>query len=432
MMNMLIVDDEADIREGLAMYDWSQSGIQLSAAVQHGIEALQWIEENQIDLLITDIRMPIMDGLELVKRVRTLDPYIKIIILSGFDDFEYAQTCIRYGVSEYLLKPIDRTQLIEAIDRLKTKFQEEEEREERNRFLEKRSNFLIRSLRRGFLERLLNKPLSVDEIEDGCLSSEMILEGNSFVVILIRLDQAVLNRNVYMESEWKLISFTLDNIITEIWDDEGHGYQYINRDNNYCYLITAQHRNLSEMLRQIRKQLYHFRGLFRSTLSIAVGQPVTSVADIYLSKQKADRRMSELGEDSFKLLDEHDLMFQNTYLQSHQSKNISESSRNIVNNAKGYIYHNCHRSITLSEVAQAIHVNSSYLSHLFSEVTGNTYVYYLSVCRTEKAKELLGNSQLKIYEIGEQVGFRNPRYFSSIFRKLTGMTPNEYRNQRGT
>ncbi|MFC7681394.1 response regulator [Paenibacillus sp. GCM10028914] len=432
MLNMLIVDDEADIRESLAMYNWSQSGIKLSATVQHGIEALQWIEENHIDLLITDIRMPIMDGLELVKRVRAFDPYIKIIVLSGFDDFDYARTCIRYGVSEYLLKPIDRMKLIEAIDRLKTIFLQEEEREERNRLLEKRSNFLIRSLRRGFLDRLLTKPLSVYEIEDGCLSSEMILEGNSFVVILIRIDQAVLNRHIYTESEWKLITFTLENIITELWDDEGHGYQFINRDNNYCYLITAEHSPLFELLKQIRKQLYRFRGLFRSTLSFAIGQPVTSVADIYLSRQKADKRMLELDEDSFELLNEHDLMLQNTHRPSHQSKNISGSSQNIVNKAKGYIYHNCHRAITLSEVAQAIHVNSSYLSHLFSEVTGNTYVYYLTACRTEKAKELLENSHYKIYEIGELVGFRNPRYFSSIFRKLTGMTPNEYRNQRGT
>lgn len=430
MFRVLIADDEADIRESLTLINWSDQDMQLSAAVGHGLEALQWIEENSVDLLITDIRMPIMDGLELVRRVRAYDPFIKIIILSGYDDFQYAQTCMRYGVSEYLLKPIDREQLLGTMNRLKSEWKEEAEREEHQRWLVTRSNFLMRSLRKEFLERLLNKPLSVYEIEDGCSASDMILEGNSFVVVLIRLDQGVSNRNAYTEKEWKLITFTLDNILTEIWDDEGFGYQFINRNTNYSYLICALHSDLNDQLKQIRKQMYRFRGLFRSTFSFTVGQPVASVADIYISKQKADKTMTELGTDSFDVLEQFDLLIEPVYSSSKQSKYASESSQHIVNQAKGYIYHNCHRTITLSEVAQAIHVNSSYLSHLFSEVTGNTYVYYLSICRTEKAKELLINSQLKIYEIGEQVGFRNPRYFSSIFRKLTGMTPNEFRNQR--
>jgi len=431
MLQMLIVDDEADIRESLALYPWEEIGIEIAAVCQHGMEALQLAEERNLDLILTDIRMPIMDGLELVKRIRAHYPYIKMIVLSGHDDFAYAQTCIRYGVSEYLLKPVDPDQLLAAVDRLKGELQQEEEQDERARLLEQRSRTLVRSLRREFLERILSRPLTEDEIEDGCSLGEMMLEGGSYVAAILRLDQAAALRDAYRESDWSLMLFALNNIVTEIWEDEGLGYHYVDRHTGSCYLIATVRETLLQDIRQIQKQLYHFRGLFRSTISIVVGTPVASMAELYTSRQKAESRMTQLPGDSFETVVDFAPHLPSDPPPDGAGKPLSDSSLSMVNRAKQYIYQHFSQPLTLSEVAKAIHVNGSYLSHLFTEVTGSTYVHYLTACRMEKAKELLANPQLKVYEIGEMVGYQNPRYFSGIFRKFTGMTPNEYRAAKG-
>ncbi len=430
MLKLVIVDDEADIREGLSLYPWADIGLQLSCVCQHGMEALKWMEEHPVDLLITDIRMPIMDGLELVRRVRAHFPYIKVVVLSGYEDFAYAQTCIQYGVSKYLLKPIDPALLFEAIKELQAQQKLEYEKLEQNRLLERRSNQLVKGLRREFLERLLSKPLSNFEIEDGCSLSEMILDGDNYVVALIRLDQAHMHKAHYAEEEWNLILFAFNNILTEVWEDEGLGYHYVDRRSGNGYLITTLREQLEDDLQRIRKLLYRFRGLFRSTISIIVGTPAPSVSSLHSSRLKADHVASQLAEGSFEIIHFDPL----TYSQGKsamQGKTVSDSSMTIINKAKQYIFNHYSRSLTLSEVAEATFVNSSYLSHLFTEATGNTFVHYLSRCRIEKAKEMLEHSNLKIYEVGEMVGYQNPRYFSSIFRKLTGVTPNEYRTHKG-
>lgn len=431
MLQMLIVDDEADIRESLALHPWAGVGIELAAVCQHGMEALQILEERSLDIILTDIRMPIMDGLELVKRVRAHYPYIKIIVLSGHDDFAYAQTCIRYGVSEYLLKPVDPDQLLAAVGRLKEELQEEEDQDERARQLERRSHTLVRGLRREFLERLLSRPLTEDEIEDGCSLGEMILEGGSYTVAIMRLDQAAARRDSVREDEWQLVLFALHNIVTEIWEDEGLGYHYIDRRAGNCYLIAAMRESLLQDLRQLRKQLYPFRGLFRSTISIVVGSPVATLMELHTSRLKAESRMTQLPEDSFETVVDFAPLLPSDNTPEGAGKPLPDSSVSLVNKAKQYIFRHYSESLTLSEVAKAIHVNGSYLSHLFTEVTGNTYVHYLTVCRMEKAKELLSNPHLKVYEIGEMVGYQNPRYFSGIFRKFAGMTPGEYRAAKG-
>jgi len=429
MLQMLIIDDEADIRDSLALYPWAEIGIELAAACQHGMEALQIVEERDIDLILTDIRMPIMDGLALVKRIRAHYPYIKIIVLSGHDDFAYAQTCIRFGVSEYLLKPVDPDQLLVAVDRLKAELRREEEQDERTRLLERKSHMLVRSLRREFLERILSRPLTDDEIEDGCSLGEMILEGRGYVVALVRLDQAAVRRGA--EADWGLTMFALNNIVAELWEDEGRGYHYVDRNAGNCYLIAGIREQPVQDIRQLHEQLYRFRGLFRSTISCVIGTPVASVADLYTSRLKADSLMAQLPADSFEAVVDFAPFLPIGHSPDGAGKPLPDSSLNLVSKAKQYIYQHYAHSLTLSEVAKAIHVNASYLSHLFTEATGNTFVHYLTACRIEKAKELLANPHLKVYEIGEMVGYQNPRYFSGIFRKFAGVTPGEFRAAKG-
>ena len=117
MISLVIADDEERIcRLITALGEWEQLGIRVVSTAANGIEALEVITREQVDILITDIRMPGLGGMELIREVNQVSPQTRIIIISGYSNFEYAQTAIEYGVKGYLLKPIDRHRLVAEIE----------------------------------------------------------------------------------------------------------------------------------------------------------------------------------------------------------------------------------------------------------------------------------------------------------------------------
>ena len=126
MYYIQIIDDEPIIRNGICkMIDWNALGFEISCRAQNGKQALEQLEIEKVDVIITDIEMPIMDGLSFIREVRSLEDekrkeYQKeIIVLTAYDEFEYAKTAIRYGVSEYILKPIDEVEMTKILINLK-------------------------------------------------------------------------------------------------------------------------------------------------------------------------------------------------------------------------------------------------------------------------------------------------------------------------
>ncbi|KMJ59106.1 hypothetical protein AB685_08565 [Bacillus sp. LL01] len=130
MMKVLISDDEIQIRKGLRMkMDWAQEGFEIVAEAANGQEALEILKEQEVDIVITDVRMPIMDGMQFVKRCHVEYPDIKIIVLSGYSDFEYAKSSMRAGVKDYLLKPVAPDELEEALQRIRIEADEEKKKQ---------------------------------------------------------------------------------------------------------------------------------------------------------------------------------------------------------------------------------------------------------------------------------------------------------------
>jgi len=125
MLKVLIADDEPNIREGLVhLIDWNSYGFVVAGLAINGLEALEFIQQENPDLLITDIRMPDMDGLELIEQIRTFNDSIRIIVLSGYDTFYYAQKAIQYGAERYILKPIEEDELIECLEKIRREHEE--------------------------------------------------------------------------------------------------------------------------------------------------------------------------------------------------------------------------------------------------------------------------------------------------------------------
>ena len=125
---VIVADDEDELREAVCtMIPWEALGFHLVGSASNGLDALELVERLEPDLLLTDIRMPFMDGLELCKLVKEELPNIKILILSGYDEFDYAKEAIRLGVTEYLLKPISAGKLLEALNGVSESIRREKE-----------------------------------------------------------------------------------------------------------------------------------------------------------------------------------------------------------------------------------------------------------------------------------------------------------------
>ena len=125
LYKLMIVDDEFFICDGLMSFHWKELGFEAVSCAYNGEEALEKLEKELVDVIITDIKMPFMDGIELIERVSSQFPKIKIILLTGYKEFEYAKAAIKSGVSDYLLKPVDLNELTTLFVKLKKKLDEE-------------------------------------------------------------------------------------------------------------------------------------------------------------------------------------------------------------------------------------------------------------------------------------------------------------------
>src|SRR3954468_3316348 len=125
MLKVIITDDEIQIRKGLRMkVDWEAEGFDIAGEASNGKEALELLRNLEIDLVITDMRMPIMDGLELAKRCQQEFPKVKVIVLSGYSDFELVRGSMKEGVKDYLLKPVAPDELVEALQKIRKEIEE--------------------------------------------------------------------------------------------------------------------------------------------------------------------------------------------------------------------------------------------------------------------------------------------------------------------
>lgn len=189
MYKLLLVDDEEDVREGLIQeIEWHKYGFEVVGAAENGKEALDIIEKSVPDVLITDIKMPFMDGLQLSEAVKMGFPTVKVIILTGFEEFEFAQKAIKLGIMEYLLKPFSSDELIQILSRVKSQIDEEIARAEDAQALLKHYRESIPVLREKFLALLIAGKLTEPEIRGKIKSYVLPLEGAGYIASIISTD----------------------------------------------------------------------------------------------------------------------------------------------------------------------------------------------------------------------------------------------------
>ena len=365
MIGIVIADDEQIIRQGLAGMPWSDIDVELRGIASNGVDALELLKKTDSKIILTDIRMPDLDGIDLIHIIKDELPYIKSILLTGHQEFEYAYSAIKYGAFEFILKPTDPDEILEIIQRAK----KEIESENKSTFV---YNFKNTNRKDSIAENL-----SVD----GNLPSESINEIIKNVKVRNYHNVKVLTRELLMclSNHPDANGVLLKNACIEI-------------------ITLASHLLVEKGTEQFEMQ---DRLVFYSNINTCKDiEELIQYTNILLEKII----------NSLNFMD--DLIVNKT-----------------VDECLSYIEQYYMDDITLVSLARNIHRNPIYLSRLIKKVQGKNFSDILTFVRMNKACELLRNQDLKAYEVSNKVGFKDSRYFSQVFRKHYGVTPTEYRKE---
>lgn len=371
MHKLLIVDDEWMIREGLEKtVPWNEWDIEVAGTAKNGCEALEKLQELTVDILLTDIRMPKMTGLELIEVCKQQYPSMKIVLLSGHDEFSYAQKALRLGVSDYLLKPTDFHELKRVMLTASQELKMAKDASDNGLPL--------------LLESLIASP-STDKFEQ--LKLQPKFQGAYGVLVI----QSKENYSPTIEFETFAPIKTKESAIVFFF------YQLQNEE-HWKQLIADQIGSL---------QKNGFKGIMKAS---SFSEEPEQLYNLFLQATAASLPL-----------------FQNQELQVYRY-NEEKQDPSILHIIQ-FVSDNLEKPLNQTELAKELHMSNSNFSKTFKQYTGMNFVDFITEKRIAKAKELLIYSNLKTAEIAEQTGYPEVRYFNQVFKKRIGCSPREFREE---
>jgi two-component system response regulator YesN len=392
---MVIADDELLIRQGLQTISWTDYGIEIKGIASNGTEALSLIECTFPEILLTDIRMPGMDGLRLIQAAKKLLPDIKSILLTGYQDFGYAHSAIQLGAMGYILKPSDPDEIIRTV--LKAKEQVDAEQ------AEKRSRERIRQQIDGVQNILIQSFLTdllYGRITDAAVISETCRKYDiCFSNAIVLLVEAGLEGR---EPDGGLMP-GLKEEIRGVLSDLNTVYTVDMDSTSVCAVIEFPAAAVPEqdiVLSMAAGVRNHLESLLGIHAGVGTGMYCRSASELHRG-----------------------------YLQALNAiRTGTIPARNAtVKNILDFIESRFMEDITLLMASEHVYMNHIYLSRLIKKETGENFIDILTRARLRKACEMLRETSLKTYEISEMVGIKDSGYFSQVFKKRFGVTPSEYR-----
>lgn len=502
-MNILIADDEKIEREGIRYLLALEKGERRIFEAANGKQAMQILRTENIDMILTDIKMPVMDGLELARRAKELFPEIRIVIFSGYNDFTFAQEAIRYGVTDYILKPVDPDNFHEIIEKAEKNIRERQAEENREI---RRQNFLQQYFLQNYLysgkKEILEKAGEFVDLDkwNGWHCAILIETDTAF------FDTAEENFPGELQKELRRVFFYLNLnerqsllLFQDVYCDyllvANHLYTFLKR--NYMvriYLSVSRKFDgcecLPEILGQLEQQMEekfyhpekHIFSCEEEELKMAAGEVQDSQLMQMISEDISRKDTEQLWKH-FECLKEkyssntqfsamyikfvfsnviQELFQENQFADEHRLEqeidrlyscgnimdilkvtedNIREyekflersmsESRNEVAAVKNYIYQHYGEDLNLEMLAEKVYLSSGYLSFIFKKETGMNLNRFIKVFRMEKAGEFLRDTNMKVAQISEKVGFANVSYFCRSFREYYGCSPESYRKGTG-
>jgi two-component system response regulator YesN len=529
----LVVDDEKEIRNGLVtQLPWNKLGVEEILSADDGDTALEVIAKRKPDLVVTDIRMPRVSGLDLLKQLDRDHFDGKVIVISGHEDFHYAKQVMKWGVNDYLLKPLDLDEFMQTVSDSLSQLRERKRKKTDLNELYDHLNMALPKIREDLLQDLIERvPLQREHDRWARLLCQVNLDwmaANRLRLLVVGIDDLKAIVTGKPANERELLLFSTGNILEyylndRLWTDftvfrsrqdlwvavvdcGGSGPndgvipdsvvaaipEVLLRDAKIkvsvgVAAVSGRFTRLSDMYREAAEAMMMRKVACRKggiagpylgpladprevvdLLTCGSEQEIRQAANGYpeLVRTWDIKHPKDLQQRTFQWMlgifraakkegwkdvwwEQNPIGFWEEFerydtLESlhrqvvHDLLRAAESMKEqfgsgnqIVLEAERYIKQHYFENITLQTVAEEIHVTPTWLSKLFKRETGMTFLEYLTDVRLKRAVELLQDVQLKVYQICHMVGYQDPVYFSKLFKKQYGCTPQDYRSKRG-
>jgi two-component system response regulator YesN len=426
MYKVFFADDEAAMRTGLReSIIRGGSDFVLVGEASDGEFALSLIAETLPDILITDVRMPFMDGIELSRRVSRTMPWVKIIILSGHDEFEYAKEAIKIGVTEYILKPVTSETLFGVLKEAARLIEDERERRRAVEILQKE----VSDARGLQMERVLSN--LVYGIPDSApLESVGLADFMSRPGRLVSVVEAV----PFSPGDVRAVFRAISSIRAAISQNDNVKSFPEGAGRIVCVFTAKDEGSLEEDAYAAAQAMkYEVERNSPCLVRVAIGSPVTVTDELPKSMAQALRALDRL-DDAHRsmILGSRDIDGLGLGLGKNVCRGVKQSRCDgVIEKSRDFIKKRyADSAISLNTVADAVGLSPNHFSTVFSQETGETFIECLTKTRLEKAMELLQSTSARASEIACMTGYNDPHYFSYVFRKNVGMSPSEYRNSR--
>ncbi|KRF09627.1 hypothetical protein ASG89_15530 [Paenibacillus sp. Soil766] len=386
-MKIVVIDDEILVRRGIMSMNWEYYGIEVAGEAADGETGLELVRRTLPDIVLSDIRMPKMDGLTMIRMIRDEFPEMKIIILSVLEDFESVRNALRLGVTDYVQKflmgPDELLETVLNIKRIQDCTGKARPISKHDTLPDKLSDCELEKPEADFYGQALRP-------EDGARTHAAVSTSiNFFAVEHLKQYYTVLEgpeEAIAREGFERLFPLDADECIAEQ-----------NIKNEICLWVSTVVSLMQEWGGNIQ-QFWNHSSPYNQISQAATYQQLRGWC-----------------------LDFHMLAWETLH--------ILKASHHRIEICKVIDYLHAHYmdQIQVTDMAHLTNLSVNYFSYLFSKEMGEPFVNYLQKVRVERAKELLRSNQLHWIDVGEQVGFRSTKYFAKIFKKYTSVSPSQYK-----
>jgi two-component system response regulator YesN len=526
-VKMCIIDDIRTVTEGITtQIDWERHGITVSGTALNGEEGWELIESCRPDIILTDIRMPKLDGISMTRKVKERFPSCRVLMITGYNDFEYAQEAVRLGAFDLILKPFSLQHIEEAVLKAKKSLEQELEQTWKLRNMENRVKESLPVLRQEFFQLLIRHKSNKNSTIERLQFLQVDLEPEQLVVMVLEVDRFLEKSKPMSIRDIELTLLALQSILEETLQQELKGIVF--RESSSRFVIVINVREDVSALSIAEKCRENVSTYTRYTLSIGLGTVVEDLEEIPQSYEQAIAALSyhfytggdgvfiyndisrlgrivpaftreieqELGlavrsgntaramailDNVFSRFSTQEPLVDPEYLVSlcyelgyHILRTLQEKipytklegleihlqdirtssvtfadlqaqvkeicsigcgmveslfqkeAIKAIDHSMQYIRSNLHLDLNIAHCAKQATLSPSYYTNLFKQTTGMTFNNFVTHERMELAKKMLFEDR-QVQEISESLGYVNRRYFSDLFRKHTGMTPSEFR-----
>lgn len=289
MYKIMIVDDEAIVRQGIkSSIQWNEHGFELIGDYVNGRDALEAIEIQKPDLVLSDIYMPFMDGLELTRQIQIHYPYIKVIILTGYDNFDYVQQALRLKAFDFIIKPITANELRILLDKVKSVMDEEKEQHEDMSRLQIQLNQSLPLLKERFLENAVTSRIKTEDLKERFQYFQLPWISPDYLVMVIDIDDFGERNDHESEHSIELLRFASYNITKEIVNKE-NGIAFRTREELTVVILSGQLEfQLYSLACQLAEEIrYYIDKYLKFTVSVGIGRSYSTLDDISSSYKSA-------------------------------------------------------------------------------------------------------------------------------------------------